>query len=62
MDPIRGAQQLLALYDGIRLQALLTPDTDVVDAFDRAAARMRRGWSEQYEETTVWDISAPAVD
>ncbi|WP_181420039.1 MULTISPECIES: BLUF domain-containing protein [unclassified Curtobacterium] len=61
MDPIRGAQQLLALYDGIRLQALLTPDTDVVDAFDRAAARMRRGWSEQYEETTVWDISAPAV-
>ncbi|WXF92778.1 TetR family transcriptional regulator C-terminal domain-containing protein [Curtobacterium flaccumfaciens pv. flaccumfaciens] len=62
MDPIRGAQQLLALYDGIRLQALLTPDTDVVDAFDRAAARMRRGWSEQYEETTVWDISAPAGD
>jgi AcrR family transcriptional regulator len=61
MDPIRGAQQLLALYDGLRLQALLTPDTDVVDAFDRAAGRMRRGWSEQYEEATVWDISAPAV-
>ncbi|MBF4614988.1 BLUF domain-containing protein [Curtobacterium sp. VKM Ac-1376] len=59
MDPIRGAQQLLALYDGLRLQALLTPDTDVVDAFDRAAARMRRGWSEQYERPSYWDISVP---
>ncbi|MBF4606534.1 BLUF domain-containing protein [Curtobacterium sp. VKM Ac-1393] len=56
MDPIRGAQQLLALYDGLRLQSLLTPDTDVVDAFDRAAARMRRGWSEQYEQPSYWDI------
>lgn len=56
MDPIRGAQQLLALYDGIRLQALLTPDTDVVDAFDRAAARMRRGWAEQYQQPSYWDI------
>lgn len=56
MDPVRGAQQLLALYDGLRLQALLTPDTDVVDAFDRAATRMRRGWSEQYEQPSYWDI------
>jgi AcrR family transcriptional regulator len=56
MDPERGAQQLLALYDGLRLQALLTDDTDPVDAFDRAAARMRRGWSEQYEQPTYWDI------
>ncbi|MBF4609416.1 BLUF domain-containing protein [Curtobacterium sp. VKM Ac-1393] len=56
MDPIRGAQQLLALYDGIRLQALLTPDTDVVDAFDRAASRMRRGWTEHYERPAYWDL------
>ncbi|WIE76024.1 BLUF domain-containing protein [Curtobacterium sp. MCSS17_007] len=56
MDPVRGSQQLLALYDGLRLQALLTDDTDVVDAFDRAATRMRRGWSEQYEQPTYWDI------
>jgi AcrR family transcriptional regulator len=55
MDPERGAQQLLALYDGLRLQALLTNDTDPVDAFDRAASRMRRGWSEQYEQPTYWD-------
>ncbi|QKS15440.1 BLUF domain-containing protein [Curtobacterium sp. Csp2] len=56
MDPVRGAEQLLALYDGLRLQALLTSDTDLVDAFDRAATRMRRGWSEQYEQPTYWDI------
>lgn len=56
MDPMRAAQQLLALYDGLRLQSLLTSDTDVVDAFDRAATRMRRGWSEQYEQPTYWDI------
>lgn len=56
MDPVRGAQQLLALYDGLRLQALLTTDTDLVDAFDRAATRMRRGWSEQYEQPAYWDI------
>ncbi|WP_420367272.1 BLUF domain-containing protein [Curtobacterium sp. L1-20] len=56
MDPVRGAQQLLALYDGLRLQSLLTTDTDVVDAFDRAAARMRRGWAEHYEQPSYWDI------
>lgn len=56
MDPDRGTQQLLALYDGLRLQSLLTDDTDVLDAFDRAATRMRRGWSEQYEQPSYWDI------
>jgi AcrR family transcriptional regulator len=56
MDPVRGAKQLLALYDGLRLQALLTADTDVVMEFDRAATRMRRGWSEQYEQPHYWDI------
>ncbi|WP_439689802.1 BLUF domain-containing protein [Curtobacterium sp. SP.BCp] len=56
MDPVRGAKQLLALYDGLRLQALLTADTDVVTEFDRAATRMRRGWSEQYEQPSYWDI------
>ena len=56
MDPVRGAKQLLALYDGLRLQALLTADTDVVMEFDRAATRMQRGWSEQYEQPRYWDI------
>ncbi|WJY00881.1 TetR family transcriptional regulator C-terminal domain-containing protein [Curtobacterium sp. 458] len=42
MDPLRRAEQLLALYDGLHLQALLTSDTDLVDSFDRAATRMSR--------------------
>lgn len=54
----RGAKQLLALYDGLRLQALLTADTDVVSEFDRAATRMRRGWSEQ---PRYWDIPVAAT-
>ncbi|MEK6309920.1 MAG: TetR family transcriptional regulator C-terminal domain-containing protein [Curtobacterium sp.] len=60
MEPVRGAKQLLALYDGLRLQALLTTDTDLVTEFDRAATRMRRGWAEQYEQPTYWDI--PVID
>jgi DNA-binding transcriptional regulator YbjK len=56
MDPVRGAKQILALFDGLRLQALLTADMDVVTEFDRAATRMRRGWSEQYEQPSYWDI------
>ncbi len=50
MDAERGAQQLLALFDGLRVQALLEPGLDMVDAFDRATARTRRGWSEPYEQ------------
>jgi AcrR family transcriptional regulator len=58
MDPERGAQQLLALYDGLRMQSLLVPEMDATDAFDRAAARMRRGWSEQYEAPSWWESAA----
>lgn len=35
--------------------------TDLVDAFDRAATRMRRGWSEQYEQPSYWDIPVAAT-
>jgi AcrR family transcriptional regulator len=48
-DPERGAQQLLALYDGLRLQALLDPGFDIVDAFDRATTGVRHGWAEPDE-------------
>lgn len=58
MDPERGAQQLLALYDGLRMQSLLVPEMDATEAFDRAAARMRGGWSEQYEAPSWWESSA----
>jgi len=49
MDPSRGAEQLVALYEGLQLQALMRPDLDIVAAFDRAVARMERGWMERYE-------------
>jgi hypothetical protein len=49
MDPRRGAEQLIALYEGLQLQALLRSDLDLVPAFDRAVARMERGWMERYE-------------
>lgn len=49
MDPRRGAEQLLALYEGLQLQAMLRSDLDLVPAFDRAVARLERGWMERYE-------------
>lgn len=49
MDPRRGAEQLIALYEGLQLQALLRSDIDLVSAFDRAVARLERGWMERYQ-------------
>uniref|UniRef100_A0A942SYS4 TetR/AcrR family transcriptional regulator n=1 Tax=Neobacillus citreus TaxID=2833578 RepID=A0A942SYS4_9BACI len=49
MEPRRGAEQLIALYEGLQLQALLRADMDLVPAFDRAVARLERGWMERYE-------------
>jgi hypothetical protein len=49
MEPRRGAEQLIALYEGLQLQAMLRPDLDLVPAFDRAVARLERGWMERYE-------------
>lgn len=48
MDPRRGAQQLLALFDGLRIQNLFDPEPDVAATFARAAERLRTGWSEPY--------------
>jgi AcrR family transcriptional regulator len=49
MDPRRGAEQLIGLYEGLQLQALLRNELDLVPAFDRAVARLERGWMERYE-------------
>ncbi|MFK4484798.1 TetR family transcriptional regulator C-terminal domain-containing protein [Curtobacterium sp. AB7] len=56
MEPARATEQLLALYDGLRVQALLVPGFDIIEAFDRAASRMRRGWSEDYRRTDLFEI------
>ncbi|WP_144765151.1 hypothetical protein [Curtobacterium sp. 9128] len=39
-----GAEQLLALYEGLQLQSILRDDVDLLAGFDRAVTRMRVGW------------------
>ena len=56
MDPERGAEQLLAVYEGLQLQAMLRERVDLVGSFDRAATRLRRGWSEPYRPGDIVDI------
>jgi AcrR family transcriptional regulator len=55
MEPARGAEQLIAVYEGLQLQSMLRPHMDVVEAYDRAATRLRDGWSTAYAPP-VWDI------
>lgn len=50
MDPVRGAEQLIALYEGLQTQSTIRTDMDPVDAFDLAVARLRTGWSAVAEE------------
>ncbi len=57
MEPRRGAEQLIALYEGLQLQALLRADLDLVPAFDRAVARLERGWMERYEPAAAQRFS-----
>lgn len=45
LDPGVGAQQLLALFDGLRIQNLFDPEPDIAETFARAADRLRRGWA-----------------
>ncbi|MFS0728842.1 TetR family transcriptional regulator C-terminal domain-containing protein [Curtobacterium sp. 1P10AnD] len=44
-SPRHAAEQLVALYEGLQLQAVLRDDTEPLGAFDRAVARLRAGWS-----------------
>jgi AcrR family transcriptional regulator len=62
MEPRRGAEQLIALYEGLQLQALLRPDLDLVPAFDRAVSRLERGWMERYEARAQVRVSSWADD
>jgi AcrR family transcriptional regulator len=57
MEPFRGAEQLIALYEGLQIQSLLRPDMDLVEAYDRAVTRLRRGWADEYQPPT-WDTSS----
>lgn len=55
MEPARGAEQLIALYEGLQLQSMVRPAMHLLEAYDRAAYRLRDGWSHRYP-APVWDI------
>ena len=54
LDPARGAEQLIAAYEGLQLQAMMRPGVDLLDAFDHAVAVLRIGWS--HTTAQVWEI------
>jgi AcrR family transcriptional regulator len=55
MDPSRGAEQLIAMYEGLQLQSMMRPGIDLIDAWDHAVARLRIGWTEPIH-AMVWDL------
>ena len=55
MEAPRGAEQLIAIYDGLQLQALVRPSMDLVEAFDRAVTRFRLGWARR-DADPVWQV------
>lgn len=55
MEAAAGAEQLIALYEGLQLQSMLRPSMDVLASYDRAVARLRDGWSRPVTPQ-VWDI------
>jgi AcrR family transcriptional regulator len=56
MEPSRGAEQLLATYEGLQLQSMVRPEMDLLESFDRAVTRLREGWSRAYVPP-VWDLA-----
>ena len=57
MEPARGAEQLLATYEGLQLQSMVRPEMDLLESFDRAVTRLREGWSREYVPP-VWDLES----
>lgn len=57
MEPGRGAEQLIALYEGLQLQSMVRPGMNLLDAYDRAVTRLRDGWSHTYTPP-VWDLGS----
>jgi len=55
MQPERGAEQLIALYEGLQVQSMVRPRMDLLASYDRAVTRLRAGWSQDYVEQ-IWDI------
>jgi AcrR family transcriptional regulator len=56
-DPASGAEQLIAVYEGLQLQSLLRPSMDLVGSFDRAVALLRDGWAAPAAASrAVWEV------
>jgi hypothetical protein len=55
MEPARGAEQLLATYEGLQLQSMVRPEMNMLDSYDRAITRLRDGWSREYV-APAWDL------
>ena len=55
MEPARGAEQLIALYEGLQLQSMVRPAMNLLVAYDRGVTRLRDGWSQQYVPP-LWEI------
>ncbi len=55
MDPACGAEQLIALYEGLQVQALVRPAMNLLGAYDRGVARLRAGWAQPFA-APVWEI------
>ena len=55
MQPERGAEQLIALYEGLQMQSMVRPRMDLLASYDRAVTRLRAGWTQDYVEQ-VWDL------
>ncbi|MBT2501244.1 TetR/AcrR family transcriptional regulator [Curtobacterium sp. ISL-83] len=53
LDPDRGAEQLMALYEGLQLQFLLRDGFDLERAFTRGCVRLRRGWASAYHPEDI---------
>jgi AcrR family transcriptional regulator len=54
LDPHRAAEQLIAMYEGLQLQAMMRPGMDLLDAFDHGVAQLRIAWANP--ATHVWEI------
>ena len=55
MEPARGAEQLIALYEGLQLQSMVRVHMNVLESYDRAVTRLRDGWSRAYQPP-AWEI------
>lgn len=55
MEPARGAEQLIALYEGLQLQSMVRPTMNLLESYDRAVTRLRAGWAREYV-APVWDL------